>query len=433
MNNTIESVKRPEAIPLSEADKLAMSLVQPAKDMVSGEVAKELISRDISSVKPEKFFRLGWEGRLALVAGFKPGTKPVVGDRFILDFKENIALSYQTRVEDMLPYGVRAVKWDGDVYERRGNQGFFCGGEYLTMWNKLDITVMAIEDEYSAAAEYKEKFGKSFGGVERSIGEDFVVDGYILAAFLKKAGEGKAGFKGNVREFVEVAAMILQNIEASYGFGDTVQGGHYNPVFLGFALNGLKKYFPGLDKTLWIDVVKEYASAVNFEFKAEDMEKPDVFSSVENFNENNLPDDPVRTDIIGGRPVTAQPVVLMALRLADRDFYIATGEHLVVISDYRSVEEQREIREEFGYTDDSQPSGTGGHSLAAPPGKSFHEKGLAVDIQNWEMAEPYLQAYGLVGGIENDRGHFSMGEMNPGIFRQVALARRERKMKEREA
>ena len=48
----------------------------------------------------------------------------------------------------------------------------------------------------------------------------------------------------------------------------------------------------------------------------------------------------------------------------------------------------------------------------APPGKSFHEHGLAVDITNWQAAEKYLRKYGLANDLADDKGHFSWGETN---------------------
>lgn len=119
---------------------------------------------------------------------------------------------------------------------------------------------------------------------------------------------------------------------------------------------------------------------------------------------------------VGGKDIKAQPVFADALQRADEAMFKATGEHLKIGENYRTYEQQKAIRDKFGYTSDSQPSGYNGLPMAAPPGTSFHENGLAVDVQNWEKAEPFLAAEGIVGGLTNDRNHFSMGEMNPGVF-----------------
>lgn len=129
-----------------------------------------------------------------------------------------------------------------------------------------------------------------------------------------------------------------------------------------------------------------------------------------------IPHEAPITATIGDKSVTAQPVFMKALQAADAAMYAATGQHIQTNQSYRTYEQQKAIRDSFGYTDDSQPSGYNGLPMAAPPGSSFHENGLAVDVTNWQEAEPYLEAQGIVGGLTNDRGHFSMGEMNPDVF-----------------
>ncbi len=47
----------------------------------------------------------------------------------------------------------------------------------------------------------------------------------------------------------------------------------------------------------------------------------------------------------------------------------------------------------------------------ASVGSSFHELCQAIDCKNWEEVEPFLLSEGFVGGIKNDRAHFSIGEM----------------------
>ena len=130
----------------------------------------------------------------------------------------------------------------------------------------------------------------------------------------------------------------------------------------------------------------------------------------------NIPNMPPVTATIGDREVTAQPVFMTALQQADAAMFAATGQHIQINQDYRTAAEQQAIRDQFGYTSNDQPSGAGGLPMAAPVGTSFHEMGLAVDVSNWEEAQPYLEQFGIVNGLEGDMGHFSMGEMNPGVF-----------------
>ena len=131
----------------------------------------------------------------------------------------------------------------------------------------------------------------------------------------------------------------------------------------------------------------------------------------------NIPNAPVISGNIGGKTIQAQPVFMDALQQADAAMFAATGQHIQIGENYRTNQQQKDIRKRFGYTSDSQASGAGGLPMAAPPGTSFHEKGLAVDVTNWQAASPYLAKFGIVGGLKNDMNHFSMGEMNPGIFK----------------
>ncbi len=89
---------------------------------------------------------------------------------------------------------------------------------------------------------------------------------------------------------------------------------------------------------------------------------------------------------------------------ADAAFFKDTGKHILVASSYRSSSQQQSLFEK---------SQRGEIGRAAPPGSSFHEKGLAIDVLNWEEAAPYLMAVRLVNGLPGDMGHFSVGEFTP--------------------
>lgn len=114
---------------------------------------------------------------------------------------------------------------------------------------------------------------------------------------------------------------------------------------------------------------------------------------------------------IGGRNVRGQSYPITALQAADAAFFADTGKHIKVNQDLRSSEYQAALYEKY-------QSGKGGR--AAPPGHSFHEKGLALDVTNWKEAAPYLKRYGLVNGLKDDMGHFSVGEMNPDFLKALS-------------
>jgi len=106
---------------------------------------------------------------------------------------------------------------------------------------------------------------------------------------------------------------------------------------------------------------------------------------------------------IGDKPIKVSSLIATPLAMADKDFFEATGKHLQINEALRSHERQAELYDRFR-------SGKGGR--AAPPGKSFHETGKAVDIANYKEAEPYLRKYGFRNDLADDRNHFSIGEFS---------------------
>jgi len=111
----------------------------------------------------------------------------------------------------------------------------------------------------------------------------------------------------------------------------------------------------------------------------------------------------IETIKIGNKPVQVSSVIASPLAMADNDFFEATGKHIQINEALRFTERQAELYQKF-------KSGQGGR--AAPPGKSFHETGKAVDIGNWQEAAPYLHKYGFQNNLPDDRNHFSIGEFS---------------------
>ena len=85
---------------------------------------------------------------------------------------------------------------------------------------------------------------------------------------------------------------------------------------------------------------------------------------------------------------------------ADDAFFKATGKHIQVNSSYRDA------ASEYRFSDKYPMSGP-----------SYHQRGMALDVQNWKEAGPYLRAQGfknpLLGTAGNsktwDPVHFSLG------------------------
>src|SRR5574343_1157860 len=95
----------------------------------------------------------------------------------------------------------------------------------------------------------------------------------------------------------------------------------------------------------------------------------------------------VQEMMIGSGKVQGDPKLLAALQQADADMRASGLQGIKVSSSYRTNAEQQQLYDRY-------KSGEGG--LAAPPGHSRHEKGLAVDISNYQEAAPFLAKYGLI-------------------------------------
>ena len=103
---------------------------------------------------------------------------------------------------------------------------------------------------------------------------------------------------------------------------------------------------------------------------------------------------------IGGKDVSVHQDLADSLTKADKDMKAATGKGLEITSSYRTNTQQRQAYRRY--------VAGGGLGLAAKPGQSRHEKGLAIDVENWQEAEPYLKKHGLENPFVNrkDPGHF---------------------------
>lgn len=107
---------------------------------------------------------------------------------------------------------------------------------------------------------------------------------------------------------------------------------------------------------------------------------------------------------MAGGSKTAQVDASVAWRLAAAaaDYFAATGQQMTFSEAYRSRERQAMLYDRY-------KRGQGGR--AAPPGQSYHQSGMAIDMgPNWKAYEPYLRRYGFRNDLADDRHHFSVGE-----------------------
>ena len=108
----------------------------------------------------------------------------------------------------------------------------------------------------------------------------------------------------------------------------------------------------------------------------------------------------IKTGTIGNKEVSVNKKISKRLAMAQAEFKRLTGKDLQINQSHRTHKEQARLYKEL--------SAKG--ARVAPPGKSFHEKGLAIDVTNWKEAEPILRKYGFKNNLADDKGHFSIGE-----------------------
>jgi hypothetical protein len=91
------------------------------------------------------------------------------------------------------------------------------------------------------------------------------------------------------------------------------------------------------------------------------------------------------------------------LLIADEAMFKKKKQHVQVTYGFRSNAVQADLYKKLA-----------GHAVVAPPGGSFHETGMALDIANWHEAQSFMIDAGFVGGcrgIEEDMVHYSIGEL----------------------
>jgi Putative peptidoglycan binding domain len=104
-----------------------------------------------------------------------------------------------------------------------------------------------------------------------------------------------------------------------------------------------------------------------------------------------------------GQTVFLRLSIRNKLLMADTSMYEKKKKHLEVDFGFRSNVLQAELYEKIH-----------GHGKVAPPGMSFHETGMAVDLGNWREAQGFMIEAGFVGGcygLEEDLVHYSVGEI----------------------
>jgi len=144
-------------------------------------------------------------------------------------------------------------------------------------------------------------------------------------------------------------------------------------------LYGYKKYFEDLQK----------APTNQFDWTGGN------FTTIEDYR---IIKEGIESKNIGGQVVEGKPALLQRLEWADKAYFASTGQHIKINDDFRTNIDQKNIKIEKG-------------QLAAEIGRSFHELGQAIDINNANEVKPFLELAGIKN-IEREDWHFSIGEVN---------------------
>lgn len=104
--------------------------------------------------------------------------------------------------------------------------------------------------------------------------------------------------------------------------------------------------------------------------------------------------------VISGVTVRLIEDAMKRVLAADEAFFKATGKHIQINSSYRDGASESRFSDKYPMS-----------------GPSYHQRGMALDVQNWEEAGPYLRAQGFKNPLQGTAGnsktwdpvHFSLG------------------------
>lgn len=238
------------------------------------------------------------------------------------------------------------------------------------------------------------KYSKMYGV------DEYVVLGMMDAETGGGVEESRAGAKGRLQLMPGTAAQMARELGMNdYDIWDTETNLHFG---IRYFAQQMKKFNdpklavaaynagPGkVDKYKGIPPFKETIRHVEKVFNRA-TEHKETEQAIGKYN--------LRYFSIGGQRVLLAPEVGERVARANEKFFQETGKHIKINSHFRSNFKQQEIYrrskvEKF---------------RAAKPGNSNHERGAAIDVQNWKDAEPYLRSEGLINPLSDDKVHFSI-------------------------
>jgi len=113
----------------------------------------------------------------------------------------------------------------------------------------------------------------------------------------------------------------------------------------------------------------------------------------------------LREYIVGNKVIFVHPDIGDRIAKANEEMKRETGKEIKISHHYRTLEKQLDL---WLKSWKGEPMKSKRRYRAAKPGVSNHNYGLAIDVVNWQEAEPYLRKYGLRNDIPDDRVHFSL-------------------------
>lgn len=282
----------------------------------------------------------------------------------------------------------------------------------------MDPTSSVREGEYSTVQKYAQSFAQQLGfDIQRLYAND--------PQFLSP--DARQRIVNTINSKYNVTQQQYNNLSNEYGRRvNQITGGtngmdyvtNYGGAFAGentqtkpVAINDVENNagmsLPPVTRQKVQDLISEYPNAT--------LEQINAFLGIKsqpgfnkesqtslNGQKSSVPNKVVDLKL-GTKTVSVNPSIANNLASADAEFFAATGSHIQVNESFRSIDRQKQLYEAYR-------SGKGGR--AAPPGKSFHQTGKAIDVANWEQAAPYLRKYGLKNSLPDDRNHFSIGEFS---------------------
>ena len=238
----------------------------------------------------------------------------------------------------------------------------------------------------------RQEYRRAMTGVAFSPGENLEYDAVFpsiskTAAFNSATTEAlREAFRGDVDFF--------------YGFqmGENA----YDQIFKQAQPTAEPTQFTNIDDFLGTatDEQLQAAEELQTKFNLSDQDLIDLLNE-QNFetdlNKSVKGSEDVTSFNVGGKRIETDPSIKNRIFAADKEMFKKTGKHLAINQSFRTGEQQEELFK-------------AGKGRVAKPGTSFHEFGLAIDVTNWEEAEPFLKLFGFRNDLKEDKGHFSIGE-----------------------